>query len=118
MYQHVVQDDGEDTAMARGAQACFLCVILLLAVWLLEAVFRLGNAPSERGKCGFSEKQIRELKLAEDEAASGVEKLGQCGGKAEEGVSRGAEKAWSESGEGAPLLEHAEEGPETAETPK
>ena len=68
MYQKVVNEEGEDTAMVRGAQACFICVILLFAIGLLGAIFRLGNTPSERGKCGFSEKQIRELKLLEDDA--------------------------------------------------
>lgn len=68
MYQQVVKKDGEDTAMVRGAQACFLCVILLLALGLVDAVLRLGNAPSERGKCGFSEKLVWELKLEEGEA--------------------------------------------------
>lgn len=120
VYQSVVEEDGEDTAMIRGAQACFLCVIVLFALGFLGAIFRLGNAPSERGKCGFSEEQIRELRLAEDEEQQGAEKLGNDAGKAEIGgkVSREIDRTGSESCEGALLLERAEEGSETAETQK
>lgn len=57
--------------MVKGAQACFIATIVLLVLGMLDSIFRLGNARSEKGKCGYKESQIRELK-DDDDVESGI----------------------------------------------
>ena len=72
VYDQVIKKKDEHTAMVKGAQACFIAAIVLLVLGLLDTIFRLGNARSEKGKCGYKESQIRELKDDEDEIESGI----------------------------------------------
>ena len=39
---------------------------------LLDSIFRLGNSRSEKGKCGYKESKIRELKDVDNDIEQGI----------------------------------------------
>lgn len=54
--------DSSHDSFIKGSSVSFIFITLFIAGILMDTMFRVGNTSSERGKIGFNEKLIKEIK--------------------------------------------------------